>query len=142
MRVAVIDDSVAVQASLSRMLALVPGIDVVGYAEDVAGAISLIDAERPDVVVLDVELRARDRGIDVLHHVVRAHPQIRVIVLSNFHWAAMRSAFLDAGASAYFDKSMQFMQARDCIAGLLPPSGSAEPLGGAADHNAPNPDAT
>lgn len=128
MRVAVIDDSVAVQASLCRLLGLVGGIDVVGCAENVAGAISLIDAERPDVVVLDVELHDRDRGIDVLRHVVSAHPEIRVIVLSNFHWAAMRSAFIDAGASAYFDKSMQFMQARDYIAGLLPGLDSREAL--------------
>jgi DNA-binding NarL/FixJ family response regulator len=126
MRVVVIDDSQAVQASLCRLLGLVAGIDVVGCAEGVAGAIALIDGEQPDVVVLDVELRDRDRGIDVLHHVVKAHPHIKVIVLSNFHWSAMRGAFIDAGASAYFDKSMQFMQARDYIASLVPPADSTD----------------
>lgn len=120
MKVAVVDDSLAVQASLGRLLALVEGIDIVGYAEDLAEAISLIEAEHPDVVVLDVELKGHDRGIDVLRHVVKNHPHTKVVVLSNFKWAAMRTAFLDAGAIAYFDKSMEFMQAKDCIASLRP----------------------
>jgi DNA-binding NarL/FixJ family response regulator len=119
-KVLVVDDSLAVQASLGRLLATVDGIEVVGYAEDVADAISLVEAEHPDVVVLDVELRNHDRGIDVLRHVVKTHPNTKVVVLSNFNWAAMRTAFLEAGASAYFDKSMEFMQAKDCIANMRP----------------------
>ena len=37
-------------------------------------------------------------------------------VLSNFSWRAMRDAFLAAGAAAYFDKAMEFNEARDWIA--------------------------
>lgn len=125
MRVAVVDDSLAVQTSLRGLLGLVRGIEIVGCAEDVAGAIRLIDSEQPDVVVLDVELRDNGRGIDVLRHVVRAHPHVRVVVLSNFHWATMRGVYLGCGASAYFDKSMQFIQAKDYIAGLLPQGASS-----------------
>jgi DNA-binding NarL/FixJ family response regulator len=114
-KVVVVDDSLLVQRSLGRLLTAVDGISVVGYAEDVAGATALIDATRPDVVVLDVDLRHQDRGMDVLHYVVRVHPGIKVIALSNFTWQAMREGFLLAGASAYFDKSMEFIQARDWI---------------------------
>jgi DNA-binding NarL/FixJ family response regulator len=114
-KVVVVDDSLLVQRSLGRLLASVAGINVVGYAEDVAGATALIDSTRPDVVVLDVDLRNQDRGIDVLRYVVRKHPDIKVIALSNFTWQAMREGFLLAGASAYFDKSLEFMQARDWI---------------------------
>lgn len=114
-KVVVVDDSFPVQRSLGRLLMAVPGISVVGFAEDVAGAIALIDSKRPDVVVLDVDLRNEDRGMDVLCHVVRTHPGIKVIALSNFTWQAMRDGFLSAGASAYFDKSLEFMKARDWI---------------------------
>jgi DNA-binding NarL/FixJ family response regulator len=114
-KVVVVDDSLSVQRSLGRLFMSTQSIDVVGYAEDVAGAIALIDATRPDVVVLDVDLRNEDRGMDVLRHVVRHHAQTRVIALSNFTWQAMRDGFLMAGASAYFDKSMEFMKARDWI---------------------------
>jgi len=126
-KVVVVDDSLVVQQSLGRLLTAVAGIEVVGYAEDVAGALRLIDSKQPDVVVLDVDLRDGDRGINVLRHVVREHPGIKVIALSNFTWQAMRDGFLEAGASAYFDKSMEFRQARDWIAALLPgkPDGDA-----------------
>jgi DNA-binding NarL/FixJ family response regulator len=114
-KVVVVDDSLSVQRSLGRLLTSTRGIDVVGYAEDVAGAIALIDQTLPDVVVLDVDLRNEDRGMDVLRHVVRHHTRTRVIALSNFTWQAMRDGFMMAGASAYFDKSMEFMKARDWI---------------------------
>jgi DNA-binding NarL/FixJ family response regulator len=118
MKVAVVDDSVLVQHSVGQLLMSVPGVEIVGYAEDVAGALTLIDSRRPDVVVLDVDLRNGDKGIDVLHHVVRVHPTIKVIALSNFTWQAMRDAYFEAGAHAYFDKAMEFRKARDWIAAL------------------------
>lgn len=118
MKVAVVDDSLAVQESLGKLLASEAGIDVVGFAEDVAGAISLIGSRRPDIVILDVELRHPDRGIDVLHHVRKEHPHIQIVVLSNMNWEAMRTAYLAAGASAYFDKAMEFMQAKQWILDL------------------------
>lgn len=114
-KVVVVDDSFVVQRSLGRLLTSVAEITVVGYAEDVAGATALIESTRPDVVVLDVDLRNQDRGMDVLRYVVREHPEIKVIALSNFTWQTMREGFLLAGASAYFDKSLEFMQARDWI---------------------------
>jgi DNA-binding NarL/FixJ family response regulator len=117
LKVVVIDDSVAVQQSLHRLLGAVAGVDIVGNAEAVDDALRLIQSTQPDVVVLDVDLRGGDRGMSVLRHVVREHPHTKVIVLSNFGWQAMRDGFISAGASAYFDKSMEFMKARDWIAG-------------------------
>ncbi|GAB4568192.1 MAG: hypothetical protein Tsb007_43720 [Rhizobacter sp.] len=117
-RVVVVDDSLDVQRSLTRLLETIDGVEVVGFAEDTAGAIGLIDHQRPDLVVLDVELRHGDRGFDVLRHVVRQHPGTEVIAMSNFHWHDMREGFLRAGASAYFDKSLEFTKGRDWIAAL------------------------
>ena len=116
MKVLVVDDSPAIQRSFGELLATIPGVTVVGVADDVASAVARIDALRPDLVVLDVELRGTDRGLDVLRHVVSEHPAIKVIVVSNFTWAAMRRGLLDAGALAYFDKGGEFMRARDWIA--------------------------
>ena len=130
--VVVVDDSLQVQRSLGRLLGSMEGIEVVGYAEDVANAIALIGAAQPDVVVLDVDLRNGDRGIDVLRHVVREHPQIKVIALSNFDWQAMRDGFLQAGACAYFDKSMEFSQAAAWIAALRPAPRGGDATDGAA----------
>lgn len=115
-RVVVVDDSLVVQRSLARLLASINGVEVVGFAEDTAGAIGLIDDKRPDLVVLDVALKHGDRGFDVLRHVARRHPATKVVAMSNFHWHDMREGFLRAGASAYFDKSLEFTKGRDWIA--------------------------
>lgn len=122
MKIAVVDDSLPVQQSLGRLLASVSGVEMVGYAEDVRGALGLIDASRPDVVVLDVNLRGHDKGIDVLRHVVAHYPGSKTLVLSNCTEQSVRDVYLHAGANAYFDKSMEFLQARDWIAALLPHS--------------------
>lgn len=115
LKVVLVDDSAAVRRSLGHLLAAEPGVVIVGQAEDVHEAVQVIEAVQPDVVVLDVDLRHGDRGIDVLRHVARTHPAIQVVVLSNFTWGAMREGFLAAGAKAYFDKSNEFLAARDWI---------------------------
>lgn len=118
LKVLVVDDSLAVQRSLGGLLTAVAGVAVTGYASDVAQALESIAHVRPDVIVLDVDLRGGDRGMNILRQVVGTHPQIQVIVLSNFTWDSMRTGFLSAGAKAYFDKSTEFMKARDWVAKL------------------------
>lgn len=128
LKVAVVDDSLPIQRSLARLFGSVDGVEVVGFAEDVHGAIVLIEGTRPDVVVLDVALRQQDRGMDVLRYIVKEHPDTRVIAVSNFTWQAMRDGFLQAGASAYFDKATEFTKARDWLAAqLAPAAASGEP---------------
>lgn len=115
MKVLIVEDSPQVQRSLRSMLAPEPDVVVVGCAADVCGAVAMIDAQRPNVVLLNVSLRNGERGYDVLRHVRREHPHTRVVVLSNFNWSEMREGFIDGGACAYFDKSFEFRKARDWI---------------------------
>jgi DNA-binding NarL/FixJ family response regulator len=117
-KVALIDDSVAIQQSFGALLATAPGLEVVGCAEDMATAIALIASTRPELIVLDARLSGQDRGIDVLRHVRQHHPDIKVVIFSQFNWASMRRSLMEAGALAYFDKGTEFQQARDWIARL------------------------
>lgn len=116
MKVVLVDDSAAMRASFGGLISAIPSVELVGCAEDVASALSTIDAQDPDLVVLDVALRNGELGIDILRQVMSRRPGQQVIVLSNFTWQAMRSQLLEAGAAAYFDKADQFIQARDWIA--------------------------
>lgn len=127
MKVLLVDDSAAVQESFSGLLASVPGVELVGGAEDVAGALALIEARAPDLVVLDVELRDGEHGISVLRHVVGARPGLQVVVLSNVDWRAMLSELIAAGAAACFDKANEFTLARDWIASRAATAPRADP---------------
>lgn len=115
LKVLIVEDSPEVQRRLVEMLQVGPDVQVVGCADSAAEAISLADAQCPDVVVLDVALRGRDRGYTVLRHLRHRCPQSKTIVLSNFAWEEMREGFLQGGACAYFDKSLEFRQARDWV---------------------------
>lgn len=118
LKLLVVDDSPAIQQSLAMLMANVAGVQLIGCAEDVAGALELIEACQPDVIILDLALRAGDSGISVLRDVRRRHPDIKVVMLSNFSWHAVHATMIDIGASAYFDKSHEVELARDWIADL------------------------
>jgi DNA-binding NarL/FixJ family response regulator len=120
--VVVVDDSPLIQRRLRAELATLPGVELVGVADDLASATAMIDARHPDIVVLDVELSHGDRGMSVLHHVTAHHAGTRVATLSNFGWTAMRDGFLKAGAAAYFDKAFEFGKLREWIASQVPPA--------------------
>lgn len=118
LQVLVVDDSPLIQRRLRAMFGVLPNVRVVGGAEDVAGAIAAVEALHPDLVVLDVELAHGDHGLDVIEHLRTHHPSVQVIALSNFTLQAIREVYLRAGARAYFDKALEFDQARQWVRDL------------------------
>lgn len=115
LKVLIVEDSPHMQRRLTEVLSGAARVQVVGCADSAAQAAALADAQCPDVVVLDIALRGHDRGYTVLKHLRQRCPQARTVVLSNFSWSEMRDGFLQAGACAYFDKSLEFRKACDWI---------------------------
>src|SRR6187431_1002104 len=90
-QVFLVDDSPLIRRRVTGMLA--PAMDVVGYAETPQAAIAAILDTRPDVVVLDVQLRGGS-GLEVLRAVRQAAPGIAFVVFSNNSDAAYRKRYL------------------------------------------------
>lgn len=80
-RVLIVDDSALVRKLLSEMLSDVPGIEVVGTAQDPYVARDKIKALQPDVLTLDVEMPRMD-GLTFLRNLMRLHPMPVVMVSS------------------------------------------------------------
>src|SRR5947207_15203844 len=80
-RVLVVDDSALMRQLLSRLLKEA-GLDVVGTARDGLEAIELVQALRPDVVTLDVEMPRLD-GLATLERLMAVHP-VPVVMCSGF----------------------------------------------------------
>lgn len=83
MRVTVVEDHLLLRDILTEGLRG-RGLDVVGAAADVDSALRLVDADPPDVLLLDIRLPPgqRDEGL-VLAELVRArHPGVGLLVLS------------------------------------------------------------
>lgn len=92
LRLAVIDDEPLARRGLRRMLGRHPNVEVVGEAGTVAAAAELVQRERPDAVLLDIELPDA-RGFDLLRQVA-APP--RIVVVSAHAEHAVRAFDLEA----------------------------------------------
>ncbi len=77
MRVVIVDDEHLARSAMRRLLAAHPTVEIVGEAESLAEALSLVERTRPQLVFLDIELGEGD-GFDFLAALER--PPIVVFV--------------------------------------------------------------
>jgi DNA-binding LytR/AlgR family response regulator len=87
LRVAIVDDEKPARDRLRRLLAVIPDVSVAGEAGDVSGAVELLDRERPDLVLLDVQMPGGD-GFEVLE---RAAHVPQVVFTTAFDHYAVRA---------------------------------------------------
>ncbi|KWX00281.1 response regulator receiver protein [Carbonactinospora thermoautotrophica] len=102
-RVLIVDDHPLWRDAVARDLSEA-GYEVVGTAGDGAEAVRLAAETKPNVVVLDLQM-PRLSGVEVTARVVRAHPQIRVLVLSASGEQNDVLEAVKAGATGYLVKS-------------------------------------
>jgi DNA-binding NarL/FixJ family response regulator len=110
-----VDDSVAIRLRLAEMLNGMEGVDIVGEAGDVRGAVDGILRLQPHSVVLDLNLMG-STGIEVMRQVHPRAPQVVFVVLTNHAEAQNRQACARAGASYFLDKSCDFERVPQVIA--------------------------
>jgi len=79
--VLIVDDSAVVRQTLSDILASDPTIKVIGTAGDPYQAVEFMRNQKPDVMILDVEMPRMD-GLTFLQKIMEQHP-IPVIICSS-----------------------------------------------------------
>ena len=102
-RVALVDDQALVRSGFAMVLSVEDDIELVGQASDGAEAVELIARERPDVVLMDVQMPVLD-GIEATRQVV-ADDLAKVIILTTFDRDDYLFAALQAGASGFLLKN-------------------------------------
>jgi two-component system chemotaxis response regulator CheB len=105
-RVLVVDDSVVIRRLVTHALEEDPVVEVVGTASNGAIALQRIPQLNPDVLTLDIEMPQMD-GLEMLRHVRRDYPQLRVIMFSTLteRGAAVTLEALSLGADDYVAKA-------------------------------------
>ncbi len=114
-RVFIVDDSAAIRARLTEMLATMSHVRVVGEADSAREAVAGILRAQPDSVLLDLNLMGRT-GIDVMRTVRPKAPGIVFVVLTNHAEPQYRRVCAEAGAAYFLDKSSEFDRVREVIA--------------------------
>jgi DNA-binding NarL/FixJ family response regulator len=85
LRVVIAEDQVLLRAGLARLLGDA-GIETVGEAGDAPELLRKVAAHRPDVAIVDVQMPPdhTDDGLRAAIEIRRAHPDVGVLVLSQF----------------------------------------------------------
>jgi DNA-binding NarL/FixJ family response regulator len=105
--VVIADDAVLFRQGIARLLTDA-GIDVLGEASDVPSLMALVDAARPDVVIVDVRMPPTQttEGFRAAEQLREDEPHRPVLVLSQHveSWYAMRLLRQDSQALGYLLK--------------------------------------
>ncbi|WP_221031378.1 response regulator transcription factor [Actomonas aquatica] len=105
-RVLVVDDHVFIAELLRNFLKVMPGFTCVGIAGDGKEAIELISAERPDIVVLDLDLPGCG-GLEVVQALSKASVETRIIIFSGLSNAEAVRHALQYGVQGFLEKNIQ-----------------------------------
>lgn len=116
-RVVLADDHRIVREGIRDRLVVESDIDVIGEAADGREALDLVRRQRPDVVVLDVEMPVMT-GVEVARAIREEGIESRILVLSGYDDAEYVGALLDAGAAGYLTKDESLKSIVEAVRGI------------------------
>ena len=103
----IVDDNMRFVQRIISMLEELNNIGYINVAKDYNEAIRYLDEERPDLVLLDINLPGKS-GIELLRRVKEAGNKSQVIMISNHADDYYRQQCHELGAKYFLDKSNEF----------------------------------
>src|SRR4051812_10859836 len=99
-KVVVAEDNYLVRQALVQVLETESALELVSVAEDIDSLIGAIEQERPDVVLTDVFMPPFDGadGIHVAAQLRESHPEIGVVILSQYAEPSYAVELLESGS--------------------------------------------
>lgn len=116
--VLVIDDHPLFRKGVVQLLSMEPTIEVIGEAGNQEQALALADARDPDLILLDLNLKA-ESGLDILAALKADDPSRRIVMLTVSDAAEDLIGAIRAGADGYLLKDMEPEQLLDHVRAAL-----------------------
>jgi len=113
-RVLLCDDQALVRSGFRMVLEAREDMEVVGEAENGAGALELAARCRPDVILMDVRMPVMD-GVEATRRLARTGTSARIVILTTFDSDEYVYEALRAGASGFLLKDVQPAQLIDAV---------------------------
>jgi DNA-binding NarL/FixJ family response regulator len=100
-RVVLAEDHLLVREGVQRLLETQPDVEVAGACGDLDALLAAVEAEQPDVVVTDIRMPPgnADEGIRAAEQLRGTHPDVGVVVLSQYAEPTYALALLDSGSA-------------------------------------------
>jgi DNA-binding NarL/FixJ family response regulator len=99
-KVALAEDSFIVREGIQQLLAGAADVEIVASCGDLGALIEAVEADPPDVVLTDIRMppTETDEGIQIAARLRESHPQIGVVVLSQYSDPSYALALLESGS--------------------------------------------
>ena len=100
-RLVLADDHYLAREGVRRLLETEPEVEVVAVCGDLDSLLAAVEAERPDVVVTDIRMPPHgvDEGIQAAERLRETHPEVGVVVLSQYAEPRYALALLEGGTA-------------------------------------------
>jgi DNA-binding NarL/FixJ family response regulator len=129
MKIMIVDDHIGMRKMLRSLVSTEDS--EVRECEDGNEAVALYELFQPDLVLMDVLLGNSD-GLEATRQITTAHPEARVLILTDHESARLEKAASEAGACAFLSKDRMLE-----LPGLVTTLGTSRP-----GLKTPGPDAT
>lgn len=117
-RVLIADDHALVRAGIRALVERIEGLLVVGEAGKGSEALELVKQVKPNLMLLDITM-PDGGGFDVLDHVTKKFPDIRVIVLTVHEAGEYAIRALRGGAVGFLPKSAASTELEQAIQSVI-----------------------
>jgi DNA-binding NarL/FixJ family response regulator len=100
-RLVLAEDHYLVREGITRLLESQPDVEVAAVCGDLDALIAAVDAEEPNVVVTDIRMPPgnTDEGIRAADRLRETHPDVGVVVLSQYATPSYALALLEGGSA-------------------------------------------
>jgi two-component system nitrate/nitrite response regulator NarL len=102
-KILLVDDHAIVLDGIASLLSSKPNLQIVGKANDGAEAMRILETQKADLVITDRSMEGMD-GLALIHHLYKAHPGIKIIMLSMHDEPSLVMEAINTGVDGYILK--------------------------------------
>lgn len=113
-RIIIADDHAVVREGTRQLLEREPDLEVVAEAGDGEEAVRLVGENRPDVVIMDINMPRLD-GVQATKKIKELYPKVSVLILSAYDDDQFVFSLLEGGAAGYLLKSASGREIIDAV---------------------------
>lgn len=104
-RIALIEDNIPLRDALEQILLEQPHLKVVAVMSECAQMVAMFKQSEPDIVLMDIELKHKESGIEALKTIGHYFPAVKTLMFTIFEDDEKIFASICAGASGYLLKT-------------------------------------